>query len=595
MTGIGSPKGESKPSPGTEEHGARTAARARAAAVPPAMEQRPDGGAGEWLQQFAWSVEDNNFEWAAYYLKWLQSEGGWAASQALELAQERLVQAPDGKGSAASLVRLYHCLGPMVPRAHTFHESFLVRLEQRMGAMPPSAAAHTVVLAIERALELFRAGLSTHPAFERLGLTLTALREASEKVIQQERERELENLIAGKEFNRAIELARHLVEKYQSPLASGLLPSLLSRVGPRSVPLETIEGGAARRMREWDWPEGADETDDPRQARPSHLRMVRSDDEIQLPNKAWSRAFEAPPLPISGKTERSSLDAHLSRGPRRDDPVSLPDPSQYQEDASGQEGEPSSERLGTRGEMSAAAPSAAAVETSPGTSASAAEVNTPRTTQPGGATARTTQPGGTIRSTQPGVVMAPSTRPSDATETASPGPAEAIRPATLPTGVTPDASPSMDNPVLSSSEAASAVEGERPLLRRRPVLLGIFILLAVVVYGVFQFLPPRTGPNVEPQVPTPSAQAPAQDGGTVASPVVEPAFKAPSGPPSLLTLEVIPDDKLELYLNGIIYPDGKITGLTVPAGKHLIEIYRQGYEPFRQEIRPLRPTRPECR
>ncbi|MFM7204899.1 MAG: PEGA domain-containing protein [Myxococcota bacterium] len=601
MSGIGSPKGESGTTPGAEEHGARTAARARAAAVPPAMDLRPEGGAGEWLQQFAWSIEDNNFEWAAYYLKWLQAEGGWAIAQALELAQERLVQAPDGKGSAASLVRLYHFLGPLVPRSHAFHESFLVRLEQRISAMPPGAAAHTVVVAIERALELFRSGLSSYAAFERLGRTLTGLREASEKVIQQERERELENLIASKEFNRAIDLARHLVEKYQSPLASGLLPSLLSRVGPRPVSLETIEGGSSRRLREWDWPEGADETDELRQPRPTHLRMVRSDDEIQLPNKAWSRAFEAPPLPSSGKTERNAFETYLSRGLRRDDPVSLPDPNSYTNENGGQEVERFSQGLVARGELSPppagneGAERAAAAGAGPGEPV----VTSPRSTQPG-ATApasspRSTQPGSVVqasspRSTQPGVVVSPSPRTSE------PGvaPSGVASPSAHTSGVAPIGAevpsepPSLVPEPLAAavpSPSPSPVEPEKPFFRRAPVMLGLLILLSVVVYGVIQLMPGRNTVSTEPVASTPTvAQAAGEPAEQVPQAPAEPTFKAPSGPPSLLTLEVQPDDKLELYLNGIIYPDGKVTGLTVPSGKHLIEIYRQGYEPFKQEI-----------
>lgn len=600
MTGIGSPKGESGTTPGAEEHGARTAARARAAAVPPAMDLRPEGGAGEWLQQFAWSIEDNNFEWAAYYLKWLQGEGGWAVAQALELAQERLVQAPDGKGSAASLVRLYHFLGPLVPRSHAFHEAFLVRLEQRISAMPPGAAAHTVVVAIERALELFRSGLSSYPAFERLGRTLTGLREASEKVIQQERERELENLIASKEFNRAIDLARHLVEKYQSPLASGLLPSLLSRVGPRPVSLETIEGGASRRLREWDWPEGADETDELRQPRPSHLRMVRSDDEIQLPNKAWSRAFEAPPLPSSGKTERNAFDAYLSRGLRRDDPVSLPDPNSYMDENGGQEVEHFSQVLVARGEVppSPAGSEGAASAAAAGAGPSEPSVSSPRSTQPGAAapatSPRSTQPGGVAqatspRSTQPGVVVAPT-----APRTAEPGgvPSGGASPSVhtrgaAPTGaeLPPEPPLVVAEPVAVPASSNAPVEPEKPFFRRAPVMLGLLILLSVVVYGAIQLMPGRKTASTDPVASTPTvAQSAGDPAEQVPQAPAEPAFKAPSGPPSLLTLEVQPDDKLELYLNGIIYPDGKIIGLTVPSGKHLIEIYRQGYEPFKQEI-----------
>lgn len=600
--------------------------RSRNTPLPPPPEVRPEGGPGEWLQQFAWALEDSNLESAGYFLTWIQSEGeAWATAQALELGVERLRHAPDGKGSAAALVRLYHHLGPLFPRNHLFHELFLERLEQRIRAMAPGAPALTVASAIERALDLFRKGLEVLPAYQALQTALEALKLASNRAVQQEKERELEVLVAGGEHARALELCRQLVEVYQSPLAAGLMPTLLARVGPQALGMEGPEGVAGRRMREWDWPDAGEARSGGR-----HLRMVRGEREVQIPRTPWGMAFDAPPNPSDYRqdgTERDDYARVPSRPLRRDDPVSLPEFSRA----------PASFRDSSDPGLNptdAVASSVASSVVTDGGRAGAGEdplgIPSPGMPVLSNTGVRRTDSGARVTGEQP-TLSTREIREAINRIDAQAGAAEGfLHRDEMPVGTDPLVPPPGSRRPGSSSEVRVSVgaDGSTPssgrdadangpgLVVRRPeaghsppirpgdealseaaaaptstlryLIVAMSLVVALLVVVLIAWLVANRKPETVTVAP------PVEGSGTgsaevrpVAEPKAEPVVEKPplaSGPPGKLTLDITPDDKLELYLDGVYYPEGKISSLSIPSGQHVLEVYRQGYEPFRQEL-----------
>lgn len=573
MTVVRNTKGESltaaKAAPGADKPAVN---RARSSTASPAPEVRPEGGPGEWLQQFAWALEDGNLEWTGYYLKWLESENEtWAVSQAFELGVERLQQAPDGKGSAASLVRVYHQLGPLYPKGHKFHELFLDRLQVRVRGMAPGAAALTVASAIERALELFQKGLETYPAYAGLLKAIGTLKDASNRIVQQEKERELEALVAEGDLARAIELSRHLIEQHRSPLAAGLMPTLLARAGSPRAHQDPQDSVVGKRLREWDWPETSSD-DDPRSTAGRRLRMIKGDKDVQLPNKPWSKAFEAPPRPERGAVEpRSEPDGMGARAPRRDDPVTVPDPIAYDasrpvgdEDSSVSSETAAASRIGdsrvgpqtSDGKPETAASDAFEVDFTPSSARGEASSQSAARTGGAAAGARTTATGGAR------------------TEKAATPPARA------------EEAP-LQHPDLWPIQGASKEGPVVPVPPKPPYVRWAMLLAAVVGLSVLGWWMLRA-----PEVPTGETAQTSGETGEVKPDGVELPAKEPEptrpeppkGPPSTLTLEVTPVDKLELYLDGVFYPEGKLVKVSVPSGKHVLEVFREGFEPFRQEL-----------
>lgn len=629
MPVVRSMKDEGSKSGSTSEGAASSSSpRNRHAAAPPGLEIRPEGGPGEWLQQFAWALEDSNLESAGYFLHWIQSEGeAWAISQALELGVERLKHAPEGKGSAAALVRLYHHLGPLYPRTHQFHELFLERLELRIRAMAPGAPALTVASAIERALDLFRKGLEIHDAYNALQISLENLKIASNRTVQQEKERELEMLMAGGEHGRALELCRHLVETYQSPLAAGLMPTLLARLGPQALAQESGESISSRRMREWDWP-----GEDDGRAGGRHLRMVRGEREVQIPRTPWGKAFEAPPNPADYRNsaqEQEEFSRASGRPLRRDDPVSLPE---LRSNASFNEGSDPNLTLPASLTISGS------VDERPASgSEGQGRTRTPSTGGPTlGAQADKHASGGTPRSGEfkvltPQEITAALSRQDGRSDGRADARGDAHDDETIEEDarITADPlvpPPSLRSPVTadgsvggrrgsSTREADAGQEGPGLLVHRtdpsagnrsdangdgRSSSLRFPIIALSLVVGLLAVLlitwfwttrkPPVDVTIASPGASTGTGEAAlpgTKPGETAAQPnvaAVEEKLPVASGPPGKLSLDISPDDKLELYLDGVYYPEGKISGLSVPSGQHVLEIFRQGYEPFKQEL-----------
>ncbi len=85
-----------------------------------------------------------------------------------------------------------------------------------------------------------------------------------------------------------------------------------------------------------------------------------------------------------------------------------------------------------------------------------------------------------------------------------------------------------------------------------------------------------------PSTATPEeSAAPAE---ATADPDVPNPAERPQGPPGELTIEFVPPDSLELYLNGNLIPGGKIERRSVPPGRQVVVVYREGYEPLRKEL-----------
>lgn len=585
----------------------------------PSSDVKPQGESGEWVQQLAWAIEDGSLEWATYYFRWIMQTGEvWAQAQAQELGLERLRQAPDGKGSAAALVRLYHHFGPLFPRGHSFHEAFLERLEQRVRVMTPGPAALTVTGAIDRALEYFQRGLETYPAYAGLSEAMRDLKSASHRAAQKEKEQELESAIATGDYNRALELCRTLIETYRSPLASGLMPSILAQLGSRGV----LEGGegAVRRSREWGWPDGQEGG-----GRSGHLRMVKTEvkgedgeaSDVRLPKTPWGRAFDAP-------SDRAISEARLKRSaeksaqilqmPRRDDPVSIPDAQGPETDSAraggvsvsaapalpsnldsaaqpiglenlrkpGRTDEQS--RLDGKPEVSSDKPASEpatgkgierpALEGDARSAASQAEASG---SGRAGSSAASSGPKAPVAPDVPSKQDAQAADPGEGAEDSSSSgefrPAVEVRSVRAPSGT------STGRLGREREVEKSAGGGRRP---------WIWLLILLVVLGILVGVAWVLGwiPGAQTDMPGTPVAASTQVPEVQATPAVPkpPPFVPPSGPPGTLSLEILPDDKLEMYLDGEFQPDGKVTSRTLPSGTHLLEIYREGYERLSQEL-----------
>jgi len=487
----------------------------------------PVGDAGEWLQQYVWALEDSNLEAAGQLLAWILERGeSWIILQAGQCSVDRLERLPDGKGLAATLIRFYHVLGPLLPELHAFHTTFLKRIDAHIRSIQPGVQSLPVIIAIDRALELFHASLSHRPGYAQLRERLSGLIARSRTQAQQEQETELQALVVAGELNQALELGRELMERYDSPTAASLLPSLELRAR-QSAADRTRKVRRARPAREWEWPDESHEEVldglyDPHRRRPSVIP------EVVPPNAAWSRAFEAPPPP----SDRAARDAAARTSP----------------DASSAGGrEPITREITFGGALD------------PDRSMSSSE----------GSSARSALPD--LRS----LTAMEDERTADRA-TASDGAASGSGRLPRTADRARLSSVSSHPASLPSALNAGALERFRAAPRWIWALAILLVAGGVALYSMRN----RTGaPAIEA-----NQTAPAQPHATAveASRPIEPPM--PSGPPSALTLKVTPADRLELYIDGQLVPDGVISRATIPAGSHLIEIYREGYEAHRATV-----------
>jgi len=497
---------------------------------------RPTGGSGEWLQQFAWALEDGKIEDAATLLPWIIKHAeAWASAQAGDLVVEQLNAVSPGKGYAARLIRIYHILAPEFPREHDIHGVFTELLNLHVKTLGHSRQALKTADAILRVLELFQSSLEMHSSYHTLSSALQHILRRSQLDEQREKEERLQKLRARARYREALELCNELIETYRSPLAMELLPALMAQEGVMPTTRQTIPVKAdSPRDRSWDWPDQAS----------SNIRSSGSASgspetaTSPLPDAPWSRTFDAPPMALRPHDTEVSPDT--------EEAVSVTATPLANSMAEELEDDPFAIR---RGQMAPEPP---------------AELHDLDQLQELGQTPN----------------RAPNEYDAEQAWAAASSAFEAI-------------SKTEDEETPGFEMVSRPM---RTLADRRLVGLLIVAVLGLVWwYTTGQpsvFIP--TGNNHIPMVEQTGAKSVQEQVAkkVIFHPLLPPPAPTPpmtpNGPPAKLTLSMTPSDLLEVYLNGILMYEANLRTLEVPSGQHKLEVYRENYEKYEKvfEIAP---------
>ncbi len=519
------------------------------------------GGATGKLGVLGALLEDGAFDAAGRAVSEIAREEDAASfEQAGTLVVAFVEGLHDDLGSAGTLVRVYQHMGSLFPRGHPFFVAFLGKLERILRLAVPGHDAATACGALERVLSLFEPELGAERGFQQVREELGRLRERSLNVIRAHKEQELQALVATGNLDAALVLCREMISEGISSLAAGVLP-ILEREGASGAAVAYLLAASNRSG------DAEHETVDP---------------------VSWE--------PDKSPVPRPSRDSRRGRDPGQVAARGAPGPWRltFEEVPTGTEAADDTVDRWYR------SPPGEATWTSPGRGVAGSDrkdlVDTSRPGQAGMRRDTGVSPRSKRRpEAEPAFERRPrvgQAAPAGGGEEA-PVAARAGRPWTGKPGPGRGQQPPAPSRLAAGAGAPPGrdVRAAFLWLSRGPGVRWVAPVAAGGLAVLVWWLYPETPRSLDE---SPTAETGGLETGT---PALEPTMAAatrdpdipdpaerPQGPPGELSIEIVPPDNLELYLNGSLIPDGKVEGLSVPPGRQVVLVYREGYEPFRKEL-----------